>query len=130
MSLFWEALTAPLTPINPWFYEGLYDSTQDDTTFEYVRDHMVPMSGWLFTSAVYAYQTGKVVSPFAALTRGFSVINYITPPAVKLVALTGIAAHHNLTAPPPPEYDHPSTPWYLSVAQGITGGVGVGTWSP
>ena len=76
-----DVLIAPLTPINPWFYWGLYESTQDDTTSDYVGDHLVAMSGWIFASAVHAYRTGKVITPFAAMTDGLQIMRYVAQDA-------------------------------------------------
>jgi transcriptional regulator with XRE-family HTH domain len=36
-------------------------------------------------------------------------------------------AVHNVSAPPPSEFDTPNSPWYFSVAQALTGGFGIGT---
>ncbi len=61
--------------------------------------------------------------------RALQTLRFVAtnPPAMVLTA-TVIAAQHNVTAPPPPEYRHQNTPWYYSVAQALTGGFGVGTW--
>ncbi len=76
-----DVLIAPLTPINPWFYWGLYESTQDDTTFDYVGDHLVAMSGWIFSSTIYAASTGHVITPFKAMTDGLQIMRYIAQDA-------------------------------------------------
>ncbi len=72
-----DVLIAPLTPVNPWFYWGLYESTQDDTTLDYVGDHLVAISGWVFASTVHAYRTGKVITPFTAMTEGLQIMRYV-----------------------------------------------------
>jgi hypothetical protein len=76
-----DVLIAPLTPINPWFYWGLYESTQDDTTVDYVGDHLVAMSGWILASTVHAASTGQVITPFKAMTDGLQIMRYIAQDA-------------------------------------------------
>ncbi len=76
-----DVLIAPLTPVNPWFYWGLYESTQDDTTLEYTRDHLVAMSGWILAASIHAYRTGQVIAPLTSYTQGLSVLRVLAADA-------------------------------------------------
>ncbi len=118
-----DVLIAPLTPINPWFYWGLYESTQDDTTSEYVGDHLVAMSGWIFASTVHAATTGQVISPFKAMTDGLQIMRYValdygagaffSNPVVLATAGSALGTVYvgsKLMAPDSPEKY--SKPWY------------------
>ena len=62
---------SPATFVNPFFYEGLYESTQDDTTVEYVAEHLFYLSPWL-PAAFYAGQ-----SPFHVWSSGLTIGRYV-----------------------------------------------------
>ena len=66
---------APLSLINPFFYEGLYDSTEDDTTSEYVAEHLFYISPWLPAAAFYG------VSPMHGWISSASVLRYVAADA-------------------------------------------------
>ncbi len=66
---------APATIVNPFFYEGLYESTQDDTTAHYVAEHLFYLSPWL-PAAVYAGQT-----PFHVWSSGLTIMRYVAADA-------------------------------------------------
>lgn len=48
-------------------------------------------------------------------------------PVLAPIVTVGAIGIYNATAEAPSEYQHPHTPWYLAVAQGLTGGFGIGT---
>ena len=62
---------APTSLVNPFFYEGLYESTQDDTTGQYVSEHLFYLSPWL-PAAAYAGQ-----SPFHIWSSGIQIMRYV-----------------------------------------------------
>ncbi len=62
---------APTSFVNPFFYQGLYESTQDDTTGEYVAEHLFYLSPWL-PAAAYAGQ-----SPFHVWSSGLQIMRYV-----------------------------------------------------
>ncbi len=66
---------APTSLVNPFFYEGLYESTQDDTTGEYVAEHLFYLSPWL-PAAAYAGQ-----SPFHIWSSGLQIMRYVAADA-------------------------------------------------
>ncbi len=65
---------APLTIVNPWFYEGLYDSTQDDSTFHYAAEHLFYIAPWIVASSIYAASSGVFLSPFHTWTGGSTIL--------------------------------------------------------
>ncbi len=108
---------APATIVNPFFYKGLYDSTQDGSTAGYVGEHLLYLSPWL-PAAVYAGQ-----SPFHIWTSGLSVMRYValdygagaflSNPVVLATAgaaLGTVYVGSKLMAPDSPEKH--SQPWY------------------
>ena len=66
---------APTSLVNPFFYEGLYESTQDDTTLQYVVEHLAYLSPWLPASIV----AGQ--SPFHIWSTGLQVMRYVAADA-------------------------------------------------
>lgn len=66
---------APATVLNPFFYQGLYESTQDGSTAGYVGEHLLYLSPWL-PSAFYAGQ-----SPFHIWSSGLQVMRYVAADA-------------------------------------------------
>ncbi len=66
---------SPISLVNPFFYHGLYESTQDDTTVEYVAEHLFYLSPWL-PAAAYAG-----MSPIHIWTGGLSVMRYVAADA-------------------------------------------------
>ncbi len=62
---------APTSLVNPFFYEGLYESTQDDTTAQYAAEHLFYLSPWL-PAAVYAGQ-----SLFHIWSSGIQIMRYV-----------------------------------------------------
>ncbi len=98
---------APATIVNPFFYEGLYESTQDDTTADYVAEHLFYLSPWL-PAAVYAGQT-----PFHVWSSGLTISRYVaadaglfslpvTLPVLATASAAGwiaTAEHHGAVAP-------------------------------
>ncbi len=98
---------SPISLVNPFFYHGLYESTQDDTTVEFVAEHLFYLSPWL-PAAAYAG-----MSPFHVWSGGLSVMRYVaadaglfslpvTLPVFATGAALGWAAtaeHHGAVAP-------------------------------
>ncbi len=66
---------SPTSLVNPFFYHGLYESTQDDTTVEYVAEHLFYLSPWL-PAAAYAG-----MSPLHLWSGGLSVMRYVAADA-------------------------------------------------
>ena len=66
---------SPTSLVNPFFYYGLYESTQDDTTTEYVAEHLFYLSPWLPASIV----AGQ--SPLHVWTTGLQVMRYVAADA-------------------------------------------------
>lgn len=70
--------------------------------------------------------------PGAAAKVRASMAFVTSPPVViaTVAATPVILGAYNVSAPPPPVHQHPKTPWYLAVAQALTGtGPGVGGWT-
>ncbi len=98
---------APVSFINPFFYHGLYESTQDDTTSEYVAEHLFYISPWLPAAAYYG------VSPMHGFLNSASVLRYVatdagafslpvTLPVLATAAAAGwiaTAEHHGAVTP-------------------------------
>ncbi len=107
-------------------------STEDMFYFNLHMLHFGAHYAW-HASRVGAYAAWDTFAGYRMaqmLSRPYRVAQVLANP-VGAVGAAGIyAGHRNVTQPPPPEYQHQNTPWYFSVAQGLTGGFGVGTWSP
>ena len=66
---------APTSFVNPFFYHGLYESTQDDTSGEFVAEHLFYLSPWIPAAAVAG------VTPFHLWSGGLSISRYLATDA-------------------------------------------------
>ena len=87
-----KGFTAPLTIVNPWFYEGLYDSLEDDSTPGYVAEHLFYISPWIAASAIYAASTGVVLTPFHTWTGATTILRAMAADAGLGTAIAPVAA--------------------------------------
>ncbi len=98
---------APTSFVNPFFYYGLYESTQDGTTSEYVAEHLFYLSAWI-PAAAYAgitpfhlWSSGLTVARVVATDAGaFSLP--VTLPVLATASAAGwiaTAEHHGAVAP-------------------------------
>ncbi len=66
---------SPTSLVNPFFYKGLYESTQDDSTAQYAAEHLFYLSPWL-PAAIVAGQ-----SPLHIWSSGLQVMRYVAADA-------------------------------------------------
>ncbi len=67
------------------------------------------------------------------LSRPYRVAKVLANPVAAVGAAGLVAAHHTLTSPPPTAAlaaEPGQTSWWRSVAQGLTGGFGTGSYQP
>ena len=99
---------SPTSLVNPFFYKGLYESTQDDTTAQYVGEHLFYLSPWL-PAAVVAGQ-----SPLHIWSSGLQIMRYVAAdagllaPAAKasVIVAGGIAVKELIGSPIHYQSDH------------------------
>ena len=99
---------SPTSLVNPFFYHGLYESTQDDTTALYAAEHLFYLSPWL-PAAMYAGQ-----SPLHIWSSGLQVMRYVAAdagllaPAAKasVIVAGGIAVKELVGSPIHYQSDH------------------------
>ncbi len=99
---------SPTSLVNPFFYHGLYESTQDDSTVEYVAEHLFYLSPWL-PAAAYAG-----MSPLHLWSGGLSVMRYVAAdaglltPAAKasVIVAGGIAVRELVGEKIPYQFEH------------------------
>ncbi len=85
-------------------------------------------TGIAFQVAIDVYAKSKGLG-----TIGQGRLLLVRTPGILIPTLAAhipLIAYDNINAPPPTEHDHVNSPWYFSVAQALTGGFGVGTWTP
>ncbi len=98
---------APTSFVNPYFYYGLYESTQDDTTSEYVAEHLFYLSPWIPAAALagvspfHLWSSGLTISRVVAYDAGaFSLP--VTLPLLAMASTAGwiaTAEHHGAVTP-------------------------------
>ncbi len=90
-SHFLHTLFAPIQPINPYFYYHLYESLEDESTAEYVRDELIYSSGWILAASIHAYRTGAHVSPMKIWLDGTSLTRVLLQDAGVFRAMSKVA---------------------------------------
>ncbi len=99
---------SPISLVNPFFYHGLYESTQDDTTPQYVAEHLFYLSPWM-PAAIVAAQ-----SPLHIWSSGLQIMRYVAAdagllaPAAKasVIIAGGIAVKELVGSPIHYQSDH------------------------
>ncbi len=116
-------------------FGGLYSipkATSD--SYHYVKygkkvDPKDTLASFLGSLSVMGYDKFLRPAGTGTISHGRFLAGQLLKPATPLLVPAAIVAvsHHNVTAPPPPEYQQPNSPWYFAVAQALTGGFGIGT---
>ncbi len=125
----WHGFVAPTTLLNPFFYEDLYQSTQDDTTAEFLAEHLFYISPWVVAgstvgmSPFHIWSSGLTVARVVATDAGAFSLPVILPVLATAAAAGWIATaeHHGAVTPgvasgfgmpiPDPGAAHSPTPY-------------------
>ncbi len=98
---------APTTLLNPFFYEELYYSTQDDTTAEFLAEHLFYVSPWIIAgtaagmSPFHLWSSGLTVARVVATDAGYLSLP-VTLPVLAMASAAGwiaTAEHHGAVTP-------------------------------
>ncbi len=102
-----HGLIAPTSLVNPYTYVGIYESTQDGSTSEYLAEHLFYLSPWIIAGTYAGMAPFHIWSGGLTVARALAVdAGFVAPAAVAGGVIgTALAVKELVGAPIHYEFD-------------------------